>query len=165
MTRLSMIAAAILMISTAAFAQDRAERKFITEAIQGNLAEVQLGELAQKNAESQEVKSFGQMLVTDHNAAKEKATEVAKSLGVPPPDEPSTKQKADFEKMSKISGTKFDRMFGQHMVKDHKKDISAYQKAAKKQDATGKYAQETLPTLRKHLEAAQNLQKPKTSTR
>ena len=82
MTRLSMIAAAILMISTAAFAQDRAERKFITEAIQGNLAEVQLGELAQKNAESQEVKSFGQMLVTDHNAAKDlaKVTMTAKEM-------------------------------------------------------------------------------------
>ena len=91
--------------------------------------------------------------------------EVAKSIGMNPPAEPNAKQKADFDKMAKHSGAEFDRMFSQHLVKDHKKDISAYQKAAKKQDAAGKYAQETLPVLQKHLEASQNLQKQKTSAR
>lgn len=168
MRRLSIIAAAVLL-STSAFAQDKAAdkatQKFLTEAIQGNFAEAKMGDLAQKNGQSQEVKSFGQMLVTDHNAANRKAMEVAKSIGMNPPAEPTAKQKADFEKMAKHSGAEFDRMFSQHMVKDHKKDISAYQKAAKKQDAAGKYAQETLPVLQKHLEASQNLQKQKSSAR
>ena len=42
------------------------------------------------------------------------------------------------------------------LVADHKKDIKEYEKAAKKQDAVGNYAKETLPTLRKHLETAQS---------
>jgi hypothetical protein len=36
-------------------------------------------------------------------------------------------------------------------------DIKDYEKAAKKKDAAGSYATETLPTLRKHLETAQTL--------
>jgi putative membrane protein len=164
MTRLVTIAAAIL-ISTSAFAQDKATQKFLTEAIQGNLAEVKMGELAQKNGQSEGVKSFGQMLVTDHGAANQKAMEVARSMGLNPPAEPNAKQKAEFEKMSTMTGAQFDKMFGQYMVKDHKKDISAYQKASKRRDDAGKYAQDTLPTLQKHLRAAQDLQKQKTSGR
>ena len=61
--------------------------------------------------------------------------------------------------MAKMNGAAFDKMFAQHMVADHKKDISAYQKASKKQDAAGQYAQGSLPTLQKHLEEAQNIQK------
>jgi hypothetical protein len=43
------------------------------------------------------------------------------------------------------------------MVADHKKDIKEYEKAAKKQDAVGNYAKETLPALRNHLDTAQSL--------
>ena len=47
------IIAAVLATSSA-FAQ--ADQKFIKEAIEGNLAEVQMGQLAQKNGASQGVK-------------------------------------------------------------------------------------------------------------
>ena len=33
-------------------------------AIQGNMAEIQMGQLAQEKAQSADVKSYGQMLVT-----------------------------------------------------------------------------------------------------
>ena len=48
-------------------------------------------------------------------------------------------------------------MFVTHMIADHKKDSKDYEKAAKKKDPARSYATETLPTLRKHLEAAQSL--------
>jgi putative membrane protein len=155
-------AAAFLLITNTVLAQDRAAQKFLTEAIQGNFAEVQMGELAQKNGQSQDVKSFGKTLVTDHSAANQKATEAAKALGVAPPAGPSEKQKADYDKMAKLSGTAFDKMFAKHMVQDHRKDIRQYQNAAKKQDAAGQYAQNSLPVLQKHLEAAEALTKQKT---
>jgi len=43
---------AIALATSAAMAQDKsssATQKFLTKAIEGNLAEVQMGELAQKN--------------------------------------------------------------------------------------------------------------------
>jgi putative membrane protein len=97
--------------------------------------------------------------VNDHGAANQKATQAAQSLGLNPPSGPNKKQQADHDKMAKLKGDSFDRMFGQHMVADHKKDIAAYQKATKKKDAAGQYAQESIPTLQKHLEAAQSLGK------
>jgi putative membrane protein len=158
-----MIAAALLMAAGAAAAQDKASQKFLTEAIEGNYAEVQMGQLAQKNGQSDGVKSFGQMLVQDHGSANDKAIKVAKDSGVTAPTGPSAKQKSEYEKMAKMSGAAFDKAFAEHMVADHKKDISEYQKEAKKTDAAGKYASDSLPVLQKHLQTAQSLQTKSTS--
>jgi hypothetical protein len=55
---------------------------------------------------------------------------VANSVGMTAPTAPNKKQKADYDKMSKLSGAKFDKQFAAHMVADHKKDIKEYEKAA-----------------------------------
>ena len=158
--------AVIALVSTGAMAQDKASQKFITAAIEGNYAEVKMGELAQKNGQSSEVKAFGKMLSDDHGAAVQKSQEAAKTIGVSAvPAGPNAKQKADYDKMAKLNGAAFDKTFAEHMVKDHKKDIAEYQKASKKQDAAGQYAQQTLPTLQKHLETAQSVQKQVTAKR
>jgi putative membrane protein len=116
-----------------------------------------MGQLADKNAKSDGVRSFGQMLQKDHSEANQKATAAGNQMGMSPPTEPNSKQKAMYEKMSKLSGDSFDRAFAKEMVADHKKDIKEYEKEAKKNDAAGAYAKETLPTLHKHLETAQSL--------
>jgi putative membrane protein len=141
-------------------ASDRASQTFITKAIEGNLAEVEMGRLAQEKGESEGVRSFGQTLQQDHAAGAQKATAVATQLGVNPPTEPNKNQKAMHASLGKLSGQAFDRKFASEMVKDHKKEIAEYQKAAKKQsDPAGAYASETLPTLQKHLQTAQALTK------
>jgi putative membrane protein len=140
-----------LVGAPAAWAQDKASQKFLTEAIEGNYAEVEMGRLAQQNGQSAEVKSFGQMLATDHASANEKALEAAKTLQVTPPVGPNA--------------AAFDKAFAQHMVMDHKKDIAAYDKQAKKNDAAAQYASGALPTLRKHLETATSLEKAKIAPR
>jgi putative membrane protein len=154
-----------LILTGSALAQTSADKKFLTEAIQGNYAEVQMGELAQQNAQSEDTKAYGQMLATDHNDANKKAMEAAKSLSINAPAGPNAKQKAAYDKMATMKGAAFDKMFAQHMVADHKEDIAKYKAASKKQDAAGQYAQGALPTLQKHLEEAQKLAKQKTSSR
>jgi putative membrane protein len=154
------IAAAALVLGAvaAASAADKASQKFITEAIQGNLAEVQMGRLAQEKGDADAVKSFGQTLVSDHSAANDKAVAAAKELGVNPPDGPNSKQKSAYDKLSKLSGAAFDREFKRMMVMDHKEDIQKFQKeSGKKDDAAVQYAKETLPTLKKHLQLAQGM--------
>jgi len=153
------------LMSAPALAQDKASQKFLTEAIQGNFAEVAMGQLAQQNGERSDVKAYGQMLVTDHGGANQKAVEAAKAINVTPPTGPSAKQKADMAKIEKQKGAAFDKAFAHHMVADHKKDIAAYQKESKKTDAAGQYAKDTLPTLQKHLESAQALEKNKSAAR
>src|SRR3954464_1426567 len=155
-TKLGVTLGLAIVFAAPCFAQDAASQKFLKEAIEGNFAEVEMGQLAKKQASSDGVRSFGDMLEKDHSAANQKATAAATSLGMTPPTSPNKKQKADYEKMSKLSGAQFDKMFATHMIADHKKDIKDYEKA-KKKDAAGSYATETLPTLHKHLETAQSL--------
>jgi putative membrane protein len=157
--------AALLAFASASFAQDTASQKFLKEAIEGNLAEVQMGQLAQKNGSNDGVRSFGQVLEKDHSEANQQATAAASSLGVTPPTAPNSKQKAAYERMSKLSGANFDREFVKHMVEDHKKDIKDYDKASKQGDAAGTYAKEALPTLRTHLDTAQSLSAASTTRR
>jgi putative membrane protein len=152
--------------AAASAAASQADKSFITEAVQGNLAEIQMGQLAQQKGQSDGVKSFGQMLVTDHQANNEKAKEVANQLGVTPPTQPSAKQKADHDKLAKLSGAAFDRQFAQMMVMDHKQDIAKFQRQAKKtNDPLGQYATDTLPVLKKHLDTAQSLASGKSAGR
>ena len=60
MKQIPIIATALSLFIAPVFAQDKASQKFLTEAIEGNFAEAQMGELAQKNGQSSEMKSYGQ---------------------------------------------------------------------------------------------------------
>ena len=71
---LSLGTATLMAISIAnASAKDKQSETFLKKAIEGNFAEVSMGELAQQNGQSDAVKSYGRMLSTDHAAANQKA--------------------------------------------------------------------------------------------
>ena len=140
-----------------ASAKDKQSESFLKKAIEGNFAEVSMGDLAQQNGQSDAVKSYGRMLSTDHAAANQKALDAAKGLGMNPPSGPNAKQKAERDKMAKMSGADFDKMLATHMVADHKKDIAEYKKASKNKDAAGEYASGQIDTLQQHLDAAASL--------
>ena len=101
-------------------ASERASQTFITKAIQGNLAEVQMGQLAQEKGSSDAVRSYGQMLQQDHTAAAQKSTAVATQLGVTPPSEPNKTNKAMHHSLAKLSGAEFYKKFAAELLKDNK---------------------------------------------
>jgi putative membrane protein len=152
------------LAATGAMAQNKQvdKTKFISSAIQGDIAEVDVGKLAQEKGQSEGVKQFGAMLVKDHGEHRAKAEQVANELGVKPPTGSSVGQKAIYAKLKMLSGASFDKSFAKSMVKDHQHDIKEYQKEASKIDAAGKLANETLPILQKHLQMAQSLEKQAT---
>src|SRR5215510_2769770 len=123
-----------LVTTSVAFAQDEQASSFLTEAIEGNLAEVQIGQLAQKLATTTGVRAFGQMLEQDHTVANQKARAAANAMQIKPPTQPNSKQKADYDRLSQLLGSAFDEQFADHMVMDHKEDIQKYEKAAKIND-------------------------------
>lgn len=100
-----------------------------------------MGQLAKQKGQSEAVKSYGQMLVTDHSANNEKATALAEQNGVSAPTEPSAKQKAGYDKLNGLSGAAFDREFAKMMAMDHKEDIAKFKReAAKKNDPLAQHA-------------------------
>lgn len=133
---------------------------FLTEAMKGDNSEVALGKIAQTKGASQGVKDLGSMLVTDHGAHKTEVAALAQQNGVAVTDDISDEAKAMQTKLNGLSGADFDKTFVAGAIEDHKKDIAKYEAQAKSSDAqTAALANKTLPTLRKHLEAAQKLQK------
>jgi putative membrane protein len=133
------------------------EAAFIKDAVQGDISEVQLGQLAAEMASSADVKAFGEMLVEDHGAHRQKAEALANTLGVAPPTEPKPEAVEEMSKLQGLSGAAFDQEFVSYMVDDHKKDIAEYSEQASEGGQTGQFAQDTLPTLQKHLQTAEGL--------
>ena len=139
----------------------RADETFIKKAMEGDLAEVNMGKLAQEKAQSEGVKDFGKMLEQDHGEHSQKVQSKAQELGVTPPQEPNTTQKSVYDRLSKLSGAQFDNQFVKAMVTDHKEDIAKYEKEAKSKGPLADFAKETLPTLEHHLKTAESLAKQK----
>jgi putative membrane protein len=138
----------------------RADRKFIEDAAEGGMMEVQVGQLAQGKASDPNVKNFGETLVKDHTKANNELVQLANSKHVELPASPSHGERRDIEKMGKLSGKDFDKKFVAMGVKDHEKDIKKFEKASGKvKDPDLKaWIDKTLPTLREHLAMAQKLE-------
>jgi putative membrane protein len=135
----------------------RSDRKFIEEAAQGGMAEVELGKLAEQHATSDQVKQFGRKMATDHQKANEQLKKIAVSKGINLPADMSSSERREYDKLSKKTGADFDREYMKEMVSDHKKDVKDFESAAKKADDPDikSFASSTLPTLQQHLDMAQ----------
>ena len=161
--RYTIIGAALILAGSFTTASAKSDTSFLTDAIQINLAEISVGDLAQKNGGSDDVKSFGKMLVDDHTASNTKATSLAQANGVTPPTEPNAADKKNHDELGKLSGAEFDREFAKAMVKGHEEAIAKFEAASKGNDDVAKFAQDTLPTLQKHLKTAQSLASSKST--
>ena len=124
-----------------------ADKAFMQEAAKGGMMEVAMGRVAEKNATDSEVKNFGARMVKDHGKANEELKALAKEENVQLPAEKEPgKWKSDKEYMSM-------------MVKDHEKDLAAFEKQAKNgSDPDLKnFASKTSELVRKHLEMAKKI--------
>jgi putative membrane protein len=159
---LAALAGAVVLLSSSAAARaaETSAATFLQAAAQTDIAEVNAGNLAQKNSENSDVKNFGQMLVADHGKHLTAVGDLAKSMGISVPDQPPAAEKAEADKLKKLTGRAFDQEFVNHMVEGHKLAITAYEAEAKAGNAdTSALAQKTLPALQHHLETAEALLK------
>lgn len=133
---------------------------FVTEAMKADNGEVALGNLAEQKGSSAGVKDLGKMLATDHAAHKQVVAALAQKANVPVTGDLKEEAQAEQKKLESLSGAAFDKEFVRATVEAHKKDIAKYEQEAKSGDAqSAAMAKTTLPTLKKHLQAAQALEK------
>ena len=148
--------------STAPTSQDFAEKAFVTKALEGGAAEVQLGQLAQEKSQSNDVKQFGQKMVNDHSQMADKWLKpVAQKLGVSEPKGPSKKDKKEIAKLQALSGDDFDREYITMMVKDHQQDLKEFNDEAQAaQDPNVKQiAQQGSNIISQHLQLIEQIAK------
>lgn len=142
----------------------QSDQMFMNKAAMGGMAEVQMAQMAQQKASSQEVKDYARMLEQDHSKANDKLKSIASERQVTLPTDIGPEHQAMATKLNALSGEEFDRAYMKGMVADHKKDIKEFEKASNRSmDSNLKeFASSTLPTLREHLQKAEQLA---TSTR
>lgn len=139
------------------------DAKFAADAAMGGMAEVELGKLAAEKGGTDAVKQFGQKMVDDHSKANDELKEVASKDKLTIPASLDSKHQARVDKLSKLSGTDFDKAYIKDQLKDHKEDVRKFQ--AESQSGSNPdvkaFAAKTLPTLKQHLEMVKDLSKSK----
>lgn len=136
------------------------DKTFIQEAGAGNLAEAELGRLAEQKAANPAVREFGRWMATDHGLVankwlaailREEHENFQPSL--------TAEQKQLKQKLDGMSGTQFDQQYVEHMVQGHEKTIPVFEKEAKEghNPAVKAYARDLTPVLEQHLAEVKEL--------
>jgi len=137
------------------------DRMFVTKAMQGSMAEVQLGQLTLQKSNNQQVKEFAQRMIDDHTKLNDQMKPVAQQLGVTVPNEISKNDRKTMAKLQALSGPAYDQAYIKDMVKDHKQDLNEFQmEASSGQDQTAKdAANQGSKVIAQHLQMAQQMAK------
>jgi putative membrane protein len=160
-TILALAAAPVMTPAWAQSTMSPQDKTFLTKAATGGMAEVSLGQLAERNAASPQVKQFGEQMVTDHSKANEQLKGIAKSQNVTLPTNLDSADRATEQRLASMKGSSFDQAYMRDMVEDHQKDVQEFQQEANngQNEALRMFAQQTLPILQQHLQMAESIAK------
>jgi putative membrane protein len=136
---------------------DQQTKDFTADAATGGMMEVESGKIAEQNAQSKSVKDFGEMMVEDHTKVNDNLKNIASQKNIDLPASVTDNQRKDIYKLSKKTGSNFDKAYVDMMVEDHKKDIEAFKKAEGNisDNDIKNFILNTLPILQKHLDSIQ----------
>ncbi|OZI36140.1 DUF305 domain-containing protein [Bordetella genomosp. 1] len=138
---------------------DSADRDFLENAAQSGHLEIEGSKLALEKAHSQDVKTFAQKMIDDHGKVGQQLATLAKSKGYEPPTGPSMMQQARLKTLG-MRDDGFDKAYAEEIgVSAHEDAVKLFEKASKEaKDAdVKKFAADTLPALKQHLDMAKTL--------
>jgi putative membrane protein len=157
----SWLAAVALLVACGAHAQgntiDRGDRSFVEQASQDGMAEVAMGQLAQQKGSRRRHQAVRHAHGERPRQGGDELKKLAASKGMTPPGSVDKSHQQDLDKMSKLSGTDFDKAYAKAMLSGHKKAVALFEKESKSGKDTDlkAFAGKTLPTLQEHLRMAQ----------
>lgn len=137
------------------------DKKFIKKVARASTNEVALSQLADSRASSSEVKSFAQMMITDHTQANADLTSLAKTKGIDVTKAVDEGKLDNVSSLSSKSGVDFDKAYAKLMVSAHNGAVGLFKDevtAGKDLDAVA-FARKYVDTLSMHLEHAVALEK------
>jgi putative membrane protein len=140
---------------------DAGDTHFARAAAQGGLAEIQLGRLAGDRGSNEAVKAFGERMVVQHGAAGDQLKAAVQNQNITLPTALSSHDQQLYDRLSKLSGSAFDRAYADAMVDDHQKDLNDFQNEANngKNDTIRAFAAQTIQMIQEHLNQAREIQK------
>lgn len=151
----------LLCMGTASAADiSMGDKRFLKNAAEAGHFEVAGSQLALKKSKDADITRFAKMMTEDHGQANSKLKALAAKKKVELPTEPSLMQQAKIKYLETRDGVKFDQSYANHIgITAHEQAVKLFEDAAEDaEDAeVKKFAAETLPVLKKHLEEAKRI--------
>jgi putative membrane protein len=146
----------LLPLPAAAASLSALDQQFAGKAARAGLLEVQLGQLAEERAQTQDVRNFGAIMAQDHGLAHNALREIARQKDLPLPEELTPAQQGTLNRLQELTGEPFDRQYMREMVKAHARDVEQFHQALDQLDDAElrAWAEDSLPTLEEHLQDA-----------
>lgn len=133
---------------------------FVKEVAISDMFELQSSKLAEQKGNTQE-KTFAEQMVTDHTKTTSELKSMVSSGKVQAelPSALDSSSQSKLDKLGAASGKDFSSDFDSYQVSAHKDAVSLFERYAKGGDNAElkDWAGKTLPTLKHHLEMAQEL--------
>ena len=136
------------------------DKTFVQQAAEGGMAEVQEGQLASSQAQSDKVKQFGQKMVKEHTENNQELMTLAQKKGLTPAAALDDKHTQEMAMLQKQADASFDHAYIMGQVTGHQAMASVMQteiQSGSDPDLKA-FAQKTLPVVQQHLQMAQQLQ-------
>jgi putative membrane protein len=135
-------------------------QSFASQAAVISKAEIELGQIALKNTQDENVRTYAERMVKDHSAADQKLKAIAAKQNIQLPQSLDPEHQSLKTKLQGLKGEEFDRAYAQAMAKGHDKAVALFESAsqqAQMPDDLKQFAASTLPTLEQHKEMAHSL--------
>jgi putative membrane protein len=133
---------------------------FVSQAAIIGKAEIELGQIALKNTQDQNVRKYAERMVKDHSAADKKLAAIAAKENLQLPQSLDAEHEALKMKLQTLKGEDFDRAYVKAMANGHDKAVALFESASQQPQMPGElkqFAASTLPTLEQHQEMAHSL--------
>ena len=133
------------------------DQHFVSQAWDINTTEVRLGNTVEQKASEESVKSFGKQMIADHTKLNHELTKLAGTDHAVLPKSLDKQDEDLIDKLSKLSGSDFDKQYISTMIQGHTEAVAAFETESKShpQTAVSKWAAESLPTLKRDLAMAE----------
>jgi putative membrane protein len=135
-------------------------QSFASQAAVISKAEIELGQIALKNTQDANVRTYAERMVKDHSAADKKLKAIAAKQNLQLPQSLDPEHESLKTKLQGLKGDDFDRAYAQAMAKGHDKAVALFESASQQPqmpDDLKQFAASTLPTLEQHQEMAHSL--------
>ena len=138
-------------------APDRADHLLLVRAMQGNLAEIELGRMAITHSSNPVVLALGTRIAQDGSKGVANVQAIAGMLHVELPSTPSSAEEHQVSELRALKGPEFDHRFEAIALHDEQEMLRQFQSGASKAQnlAVKSAVEDMVPVVEEHIQVAQ----------
>ena len=133
---------------------------FVSNAVQGDMYEIQAAKMAEQRSKNPEVKAFAKMMAADHTKLSHEMKPLIAAAGQTPPTDLDQRRKGFLDNLKAASDADFDKTYMDQQVAAHDEALTLMQGYAKDGSDAGLKAAagKAVPTVQKHSDKAKQIQ-------